>query len=48
MAVGIGRPKERDPAVVSDYVLGKFTPAEIEILSTESLDKAVEKLNGMI
>lgn len=48
LAVGIGRPKERDPAVVSDYVLGKFTPDEIEILSTESLGKAVEKLNGFI
>lgn len=48
LAVGIGRPKERDPAVVSDYVLGRFTPTEEDVLSTESLEKALERLKGMI
>lgn len=48
LAVGIGRPRERDPATVSDYVLGKFTPAEKEVLSTASLDIALAKLKGLI
>ncbi|QLL34651.1 hypothetical protein HG536_0H00250 [Torulaspora globosa] len=48
LAVGIGRPTERDPAIVSEYVLTKFTPAELDVLASESLNKALERLKGYI
>ncbi|QLQ81771.1 hypothetical protein HG537_0G00240 [Torulaspora globosa] len=48
LAVGIGRPAERDPAIVSEYVLSKFSPAELDILASESLNKALERLKGFI
>lgn len=48
LAVGIGRPHDRDPAVVSNYVLGKFTPNELSILRTESFTKALEQLKDSI
>lgn len=48
LAVGIGRPHDRDPAVVSNYVLGKFTHEELSILRTESFKKALEQLKNSI
>lgn len=48
LAVGIGRPTERDPLVVANYVLSKFTPAERDTLASESLKKALERLKGYI
>jgi len=41
--VGIGRPASRDAAAVASYVLGKFTPAERELLE-QGLDAAVDLL----
>lgn len=44
LAVGIGRPEERDPGSVANYVLAKFKPSEQSIIGTVSLEKALEHL----
>lgn len=44
IGVGIGRPVSRDSQVVSDYVLGKFTPAENKIIKEKSLQLVIQKL----
>ncbi|CAM1502682.1 Fc.00g074580.m01.CDS01 [Cosmosporella sp. VM-42] len=44
IAVGIGRPKERDPATVSRYVLGQISGEQRRILEEEAPWKVAEKL----
>lgn len=46
LAVGIGRPDERDPEIVARYVLSKFRPQELEILQNQSLQKAMHHVNS--
>lgn len=48
LAIGIGRPHDRDPLVVSDYVLSRFKEHELNILSTQSVQKAWEKLQPLL
>lgn len=48
LAIGIGRPHDRDPKVVSDYVLSRFDDQEMSILATQSLEKALEKLQSLL
>lgn len=48
LAVGIGRPEDRDPKVVSDYVLGQFTPKDLAIIHTEALARALQLLKSFI
>lgn len=48
LAIGIGRPVERDPTIVADYVLTKFSPIELEVLVSQSLKNALERLKGFI
>lgn len=44
LAIGIGRPESHDPRDVADYVLGKFSTSELEILHTKTLTQACKLL----
>ncbi|CEP64545.1 aminoacyl-tRNA hydrolase LALA0_S12e01354g [Lachancea lanzarotensis] len=48
LAVGIGRPLQRDPDIVAKYVLSKFTNQELRTIQTESLFKAMEHLQKVL
>ncbi|CDF91146.1 ZYBA0S10-00738g1_1 [Zygosaccharomyces bailii CLIB 213] len=48
LAIGIGRPHDRDPQVVSDYVLSRFDDREMSILATQSIEKALEQLQSLL
>ncbi|CDK27704.1 unnamed protein product [Kuraishia capsulata CBS 1993] len=39
ISIGISRPESRDPETVSNYVLGKFKPQELEILNEQVVPK---------
>lgn len=41
LGIGIDRPDSRDPKIVAAYVLDKFTPSELQILESESLQKTL-------
>ncbi|KAG0671156.1 aminoacyl-tRNA hydrolase [Maudiozyma exigua] len=47
LAIGIGRPESHDPRDVADYVLGKFSPSELDILHTKTLAQVVKLLGPM-
>ncbi|SCU96468.1 LAFA_0G06480g1_1 [Lachancea sp. 'fantastica'] len=47
LAVGIGRPLQRDPEVVAKYVLSKFTKEELQVMETESAPKAMQHLQHL-
>ncbi|CUS22196.1 LAQU0S04e10418g1_1 [Lachancea quebecensis] len=44
LAVGIGRPDERDPDVVAKYVLSRFPQHELAVIETDSLVLALKLL----
>lgn len=48
LSVGIGRPHERDPRIVSEYVLSKLTDQELEILQTKGLSIAWERIRHFL
>lgn len=48
LGIGIDRPDSRDPKIVADYVLSKFTDAEMRILQYESFQKAVEHTRKLL
>ncbi|CAB4252617.1 similar to Saccharomyces cerevisiae YHR189W PTH1 One of two (see also PTH2) mitochondrially- localized peptidyl-tRNA hydrolases [Maudiozyma barnettii] len=45
LSIGIGRPESHEARDVADYVLGKFNPAELEILHTKTLDQIWQLLH---
>ena len=44
IAVGIGRPKDRDPDIVKEYVLGDIPPDELEVIVHTAFPIVVEML----
>lgn len=48
LAIGIGRPTERDPKIVSDYVLGKFSENELSVLRNDTLKKVIKLLGPLL
>jgi PTH1 family peptidyl-tRNA hydrolase len=44
IAVGIGRPEARDPATVSDYVLGHISPEKRQVLEQEAPWEVAKRL----
>ncbi|QLG72221.1 hypothetical protein HG535_0C05750 [Zygotorulaspora mrakii] len=48
LAVGIGRPLERDPKIVADYVLAKFTPQELALIQAQALPNALNLLKTVL
>jgi PTH1 family peptidyl-tRNA hydrolase len=44
LGVGIGRPDSRESKAVANYVLGKFTSHENDVLESKSLDKVLHHL----
>lgn len=44
LAIGIGRPESHDPDQVAAYVLGKFTPDEVELLRQRTLPRVLDLL----
>ncbi|SCU99913.1 LAME_0G06326g1_1 [Lachancea meyersii CBS 8951] len=48
LAVGIGRPEQRDPDVVAKYVLSKFPRNEIGVIETESVHSAMHHLKKLL
>lgn len=47
IGVGISRPASRDPRAVAEYVLGKMTRREMEVMEEESLPKVVKLLQRL-
>ena len=43
IGIGIGRPEDRDPSVVSRYVLGKIPQDEFELLKSEVFKKIMDE-----
>ncbi|SCV02038.1 LAMI_0G15346g1_1 [Lachancea mirantina] len=46
LAVGIGRPHDRDCRVVADYVLSKFDSDSLDTIADESLEKSLEHIRN--
>lgn len=44
LAIGIGRPDDRDPNVVANYVLSRFPPHELAVIESDSLILALRLL----
>jgi peptidyl-tRNA hydrolase len=44
IGIGIGRPKEREPVTVADYVLRQPIPREMKELETTAVGKVVSHL----
>lgn len=47
MAIGISRPESRDSAVVTDWVLGKFTSVETRVLQEQSLIQMIQFIDRL-
>lgn len=47
IAIGIGKPEKGGPTLVSDFVLSKFTRAELETLEQVTLPRVVQILDEM-
>ncbi|SCU87376.1 LADA_0E03642g1_1 [Lachancea dasiensis] len=47
LAVGIGRPAERDSESVAQYVLAKFTKEERSIIESQGLARAIDHLRRL-
>lgn len=48
LAIGIGRPLQRDSHSVAEYVLERFTPQDLDILRQESFGKASKLVNNLL
>ncbi|AAS53816.1 AFR445Cp [Eremothecium gossypii ATCC 10895] len=48
LAVGIDRPETRKPAAIADYVLSRFSRAELSQLEQDALPAALGHLNGLL